>query len=123
MTMQSFDSKISHIMFLHDYLLDCEISTVRTLALQLICVYQYLMPGLHLQRNSRKSAIQKIYDGPGNFNDGCVASGARLLQRLRCSTLTSTSTTVVKLPRPSLIFSLTHILSSLSRAPLATQQS
>ena len=36
------------------------------------------MPGLHLQRNRRKSAIQKIYDGRGNFNDGCVASGARL---------------------------------------------
>ena len=41
------------------------------------------MPGLHLQRNRRKSAIQKIYDGRGNFNDGCVASGARLLRRLR----------------------------------------
>ena len=60
------------------------------------------MPGLHLQRNRRKSAKQEIYDGRGNFNDGCVASGARLLRRLRCSTLTST--TVVKLPRPSLNF-------------------
>ena len=53
---------------------------------------------LHLQRNRRKSAIQKIYDGRRNFNDGCVASGARLLRRLRCSTLTTarrkTSTTV-----------------------------
>ena len=49
----------------------------------------FLMPGLHLQRNRRKSAIQKIYDGRGNFNDGCVASGARLLRRLRCSTLTT----------------------------------
>ena len=49
----------------------------------------YVMPGLHLQRNRRKSAIQKIYDGRGNFNDGCVASGARLLRRLRCSTLTA----------------------------------
>ena len=29
-----FDSKISHIMFLHDYHLACEISTVRTLALR-----------------------------------------------------------------------------------------
>ena len=48
-----------------------------------------LMPGLHLQRIRRKSAIQKIYDGRGNFNDGCVASGARLLRRLRCSTLTT----------------------------------
>ena len=48
-----------------------------------------VMPGLHLQRNRRKSAIQKIYDGRGNFNDGCVASGARLLRRLRCSTLTT----------------------------------
>ena len=47
------------------------------------------MPGLHLQRNRRKSAKQKIYDGRGNFNDGCVASGARLLRRLRCSTLTT----------------------------------
>ena len=28
-----FDSKISYIMFLHDYLLACEIYTVRTLAL------------------------------------------------------------------------------------------
>ena len=27
-----FDSQISCIMFLHDYLLGCEISTVRTLA-------------------------------------------------------------------------------------------
>ena len=26
-----FDSKISYIMFLHDYLMACEISTVRTL--------------------------------------------------------------------------------------------
>ena len=34
------------------------------------------MPGLHLQRNRRKTAIQKFYDGRGNFNDGCVASGA-----------------------------------------------
>ena len=49
----------------------------------------HVMPGLHLQRNRRKSAIQKIYDGRGNFNDGCVASGARLLRRLRCSTLTT----------------------------------
>ena len=84
------------------------------------------MPGLHLQRNRRKSAIQKIYDGRGNFNDSCVASGARLLRRLRCSTLTTgpslnfhdrrkTSTTVVKLPRPSLIFSITHILSRLNQ--------
>ena len=48
-----------------------------------------LLPGLHLQRNRRKSTIQKIYDGRGNFNDGCVASGARLLRRLRCSTLTT----------------------------------
>ena len=48
-----------------------------------------VMHGLHLQRNRRKSAIQKIYDGRGNFNDGCVASGARLLRRLRCSTLTT----------------------------------
>ena len=47
------------------------------------------MPGLHLQRNRRKSAKQKIYDGRGNINDGCVASGARLLRRLRCSTLTT----------------------------------
>ena len=30
---QWFDSKISYIMFLHDHLLGCEISTVRTLAL------------------------------------------------------------------------------------------
>ena len=42
------------------------------------------MPGLHLQRNRRKSAIQKIYDGRGNLNDGCVAGGARLLRRLSC---------------------------------------
>ena len=48
-----------------------------------------IMPGLHLQRNRRKSAIQKIYDGRGNFKDCCVASGARLLRRLRCSTLTT----------------------------------
>ena len=48
-----------------------------------------IMPGLHLQRNRRKSAIQKIYDGRGNFNDGCVASRARHLRRLRCSTLTT----------------------------------
>ena len=48
-----------------------------------------IMPGLHLQRNRRNSAIQKIYDGRGNFYDGCVASGARLLRRLRCSTLTT----------------------------------
>ena len=48
-----------------------------------------IMPGLHLQRNRRKSAIQKIYDGRINFNDGCVASGVRLLRRLRCSTLTT----------------------------------
>ena len=41
-------------------------------------VCEFIMPGLHLQRNRRKSAIQKIYDGRGNFNDGCVASGARL---------------------------------------------
>ena len=40
--------------------------------------FKNLMPGLQLQRNRRKSAIQKIYDGHGNFNDGCVASGARL---------------------------------------------
>ena len=33
MIMQSFDSKISYIIFLHDYLLACEISTIRTLAL------------------------------------------------------------------------------------------
>ena len=52
---------------------------------------KHLMPGLHLQRNRRKSAIQKIYDGRRNFNDGCVASGARLLRRLRCSTLTTGS--------------------------------
>ena len=50
---------------------------------------QIIMPGLHLQRNRRKSAIQKVYDGRGNFNDGCVGSGARLLRRLRCSTLTT----------------------------------
>ena len=59
------------------------------------------MPELHLQRNHRKSAIQKIYDGRGNFNDGWVASGAPLLRRLRCSTLQrdrrKTSTTVVNL--------------------------
>ena len=42
------------------------------------------MPGLHLQRNRRKSAVQKIYDGRGNFNDGCVGGGARLLRRLSC---------------------------------------
>ena len=48
-----------------------------------------VMPGLHLQRNRRKSAIQKIYDGRGNFKDGCVASGAQLLRRLGCSTLTT----------------------------------
>ena len=59
-----------------------------------------LMPGLHLQRNRRKSAIQKIYDGRGNFNDGCVAGGARLLRRDG----RKTSTTVVKLPQPSLNF-------------------
>ena len=57
------------------------------------CIYitfkSTVMPGLHLQRNRRKSVIQKIYDGRGNFNDGCVASGARLLRRLRCSTLTT----------------------------------
>ena len=47
------------------------------------------MPGLHMQRNRRKSAIQKIYDGRRNFNDGCVASRARLLRPLRCSTLTT----------------------------------
>ena len=29
-----FDCKISHVMFLHDYPLTCEISTVRTLALK-----------------------------------------------------------------------------------------
>ena len=39
----------------------------------------HLMPVLHLQRNRHKSAMQKIYDARGNFNDGCVASGARLL--------------------------------------------
>ena len=33
-------------------------------------------PGLQQQRSRRKSAIQKIYDGCGNFNDGSVASGA-----------------------------------------------
>ena len=49
----------------------------------------HYIKGNHLQRNRRKSAIQKIYDGRGNFNDGCVASGARLLRRLRCSTLTT----------------------------------
>ena len=44
---------------------------------QIIIAYAAsLMPGLHLQRNRRKSAIQEIYDGRGNFNDGCVASGA-----------------------------------------------
>ena len=30
-----FESKISYIIFLHDYLLACEISTVRILALRL----------------------------------------------------------------------------------------
>ena len=45
------------------------------------------MPELHLQRNRRKSAIQKIYDGRSNCNDGWFASGARRLRRLRCSTL------------------------------------
>ena len=29
-----FDSKISYIMFLHDYFLACEIATVRTLTLR-----------------------------------------------------------------------------------------
>ena len=34
-------SKISQIMFLHDYLLACEISTARTLALRLDGVGQF----------------------------------------------------------------------------------
>ena len=64
------------------------------------------MPGLHLQRNRRKSAIQKIYGGRGNFNDGCVASGATVvkvglhMQRNRRKSLKSGSTsnaTVVNL--------------------------
>ena len=50
-----------------------------------VCVVAVrVKPGLHYQRNRRKSVIQKIYDGCGNLNDWSVASGARLLRRLRC---------------------------------------
>ena len=62
---------------------------------------------LHYQLDRRKSAIQKIYDGLGNFNDGSVDSVARLLRRLRWLILTkrpsynSNDSTVVKLQRPS----------------------
>ena len=56
----------------------------QTMQWQWHLVGKCVMPGLHLQRNRRNSAIQNIYDGRRNFNDGCVASGARLL---RCSNL------------------------------------
>ena len=38
--------------------------------------------------NGLNQTKPKIHDGCGNY-DGCVASGAGLLRRLRCSTLTT----------------------------------
>ena len=35
-----------------------------------------IKPGLHYQRNHRKSAIHNIYDGRGNLDDGSVDSVA-----------------------------------------------
>ena len=36
----------------------------------------YFKVGIHFQLDRRKSAIQKVYNGRGNFNDGLVESVA-----------------------------------------------